>query len=137
LAVGLTFQLGFTAGLKEPWRQALETVGPELRQADLVVISPRFNPLIMHYYANGVRNVRVWEEGLPPTVMTFVAPKIGVFPISRDAIRQSIAAGQRVWIFANFTDQSLLSSLLTETPKPARDLDWPCRKITCITAVGW
>jgi uncharacterized membrane protein len=137
LAVGLTFQIGFADGLKEPWRQALATVGPELRKADLVVISPRFDPLILHYYASGVQNLRVWDEGLPPTIMTLVAPKIGVATISREAIQHAIAAGQHVWVLANFTDQAFLASLLSQTPKPSTYRQWKCRTLTCITAADW
>ena len=136
-AVGLTFQLANARGLKEPWRQALASLTPELRQADIVVVSPRFNPLILRYYASGVHNIRVWDEQLPPTIITFVAPKLGVSDISRTDILQAIAAGKPVWIVANFLDQDFLTSLLAESRKPDIYRQWRCRKLTCIAVAGW
>jgi mannosyltransferase len=136
-ALGLTFQIAFADGLKEPWREAFGNLNPQLQQADIVVISPRFNPLILRYYATGVHTVRVWDEHLPPTIMTFVAPKLGVSDISRAAIRQAIDAGKPVWIIANFTDQNFLATLFAETRKPDLYRQWKCRNLTCISAIAW
>lgn len=136
-AVGLTFQIAFADGLKEPWREALGSLNPQLERADIVVISPRFNPLILRYYAPGVHNIRVWDEHLQPTIMTFVAPKLGVSDMSRAAILQAIATGKPVWIIANFTDQKFLASLLAEARTPDFYQQWQCRKLTCISAAAW
>lgn len=136
-ATGLTWQLAFSDAAKEPWRDALPTLRPELQGADLVVLSPRFDPLILDYYGPGLRNARMWDEPLPATVMTYVSAKLGLASVSRAEIIRSIAAGRTVWVLSNAPDLPFLAELAAAVRAPSGEKQWLCGRSPCITAVGW
>ena len=135
--VGLAWQIALPDSTKEPWREALPALRPGLQRADLLVLSPRFNPLILQYYAPGLGNVRIWQETLPQTVMTAVSAKLGIAPVSRAEIIQAIAAGQRVWVLSNTPDLPFLATLARRVRPPAGEKQWLCGKTACITAMEW
>lgn len=135
--IGLIWQLVVPGTVKEPWREALMTLRPGLQRADLLVLSPRFNPLILEYYAPGLSNVRMWDETLPPTIMTSVAAKLGIASVSRAEIVQTVAAGRRVWVLSNTPDLPFLAELSRAVRLPADEKQWLCGKSPCITAVEW
>ncbi len=72
---GLFFQATASNSDKEPWRDISRSLAPQLTQADLVVLSPSSNPEVLLYYAPQVKNVRLWDAGLPPTIMRAAAGK--------------------------------------------------------------
>ncbi len=49
---GLRYQLTTPGSDKEPWRDALRTLAPEFQRADMVVLSPLFDPMVLSYYVS-------------------------------------------------------------------------------------
>ena len=133
---GLFTELTTPNAGKEPWREVFADLAPALHHADLVVLSPRSDPLIPNYYGSGTRNVRVWDEQLPPTIMTAAAKRIGVGTIGREAILEAIAAGKNVVVISNPIDTSYLDLLAAQ--HDARDVKhWACGRSLCIEAMTW
>ncbi len=121
---------------KEPWRDVYADLAPALKDADLVVLSPRSDPLIPRYYGSGTRNIWVWDEHLPPTIMTDVATRIGVGTIGREQILAAIAGGQRVVAISNGIDSPYLD--LLDSRHPAGLVKhWACGRANCIEAMVW
>jgi len=119
---------------KEPWRDVFAQLGPELNQADLVVLSPRFDPMILKYYApTAVRSLRMWDEQLRPTVMTTAAQRMQIPSIGRAQIIGDIAAGKVVWVLSNSVDIPYLKLLAGHRPAE-RTLTWDCGPWPCIEA---
>ena len=119
---------------KEPWRDMLTTLTPELRQAGLVVLSPRFDPMIMKYYAPGVRHLEMWDERLPPTIMTAAAQRLGLPQMTRQEIAQAVAGGADVWVLSNAVDMATLEAFAANTP--ARQIHtWRCGTQICVEAM--
>jgi mannosyltransferase len=56
---GLFFQMTTPGSDKEPWRESMHALAPELERADLVVLSPLFDPMVLSYYAPQAKNVRL------------------------------------------------------------------------------
>ena len=135
--VGLMLQATAPDGGKEPWRQVFASLAPGLAQADLVVLSPRFNPLILSYYARPLGGrVRLWDERLRPTIMTQAADRLGIAPITRAQLQREIAAGASVWLLSNAIDLPYATALQAEQPAQQTRV-WRCRAATCIEAVEW
>ncbi len=138
--------LAFGAGLvterttpnagKEPWRDVYADLAPVLHHADLIVLSPRSDPLTARYYGSGTRNVWVWDEHLPPTIMTDVATRIGVGTIGREQILAAIAAGQKVVAISNAIDVPYLGVLNDRYPAGLVK-QWACGRANCIEAMAW
>jgi hypothetical protein len=42
----------------------MHALAPELERADLVVLSPLFDPMVLSYYAPQAKNVRLWDASL-------------------------------------------------------------------------
>jgi 4-amino-4-deoxy-L-arabinose transferase-like glycosyltransferase len=138
LAVGLVWQLGFAEGAKEPWRDVLGAVGAKLARADLVVLGPSTDPVVLAYYAPQVQGARMWENDGPPNIENSdMRERLHVGRISLDDIVQAIAAGRSVWVVANYVDQPSLPGLLERTPPPTRRIDRHCGKYACVTVLGW
>ncbi len=136
--VGLAVQETAPDGGKEPWRQALARLAPELAQADLVVLSPRFNPLVLSYYASAISpaRVRVWDERLPPTIMTQAADRLSIAPITRAQLLGEIDGGAAVWVLSNAVDLPTLEAL--QAIHPAQQTQaWRCGPNTCVEAAEW
>lgn len=134
--IGLAFQMTSLDSGKEPWREALRELAPELGQADLVVISPLFDPMVLTYYAPHARNVRLWDASLRPTIMTAAAERMHIPTISRNEILQSIKAGRFVWVLANSLDTHHLVELRAAVPA-ATVREWRCGAWPCIEVAGW
>lgn len=119
---------------KEPWRDMLTTLAPDLRQAGLVVLSPRFDPMILKYYAPGVRHLKMWDERLPPTIMTAAAERLGMPQITRQEIAEAVAGGVDVWVLSNIVDMATLEAFAANTP--ARQVHtWRCGTQICMEAM--
>ncbi|KAA5611469.1 glycosyltransferase family 39 protein [Rhodovastum atsumiense] len=136
-AVGLGWQLGFADDAKEPWRDVLGGLRTELGRADLVVLGPSMDPVILRYYAPGLRGVRIWDNGSPRTIEnTLVAQRLGVAPIDGDALLRRIRDGKSVWLIANYVDQPSLPGLLAQA-RPRLRIDRGCGRYTCVTVLAW
>ena len=121
-------------GNKEPWRDVFAQLGPDLQQADTIVLSPHFDPMILRYYApTMVRSARMWDEQLRPTVMTTAAQRMQVPSISRQQIIGDIAAGKVIWVMSNAVDFSYLN-LLNDNQTAEQTLSWNCGTAPCIKA---
>ena len=101
---GLFFQMTNPGSGKEPWREGMHAVGPELEQADLVVLSPLFDPMVLSYYGPRVKNVRLWDASLRPTIMNGAAARLHIAYITEAEILQAIEAKQSVWVLSNGLD---------------------------------
>jgi mannosyltransferase len=133
---GLFFQMTAPNSDKEPWREILHTLAPQLAQADLVVLSPVSNPEVLRYYAPQVKNVRLWDAGLPPTIMRAAAEKLHMATITEPEILQSIQAGQSVWVLSHSFDLSRVNELQTRLPATFFR-EWFCGKVPCVAAAHW
>ena len=138
LAVGVTWQVGFAATAKEPWRDVLGAVAPSLAAADLVVLGPSSDPVVLAYYAPGVAGARLWDNGDPPTIeSTAMRARLNVGWIGADAIVAAVAAGKSVWLVANYVDQPAVEGLLARTGPPVLRIDRPCGKYQCVSVLAW
>ena len=133
---GLFFQMTNPGSDKEPWREAMHAVSPQLERADLVVLSPLSDPMVLTYYAPRVTNVRLWDASLRPTIMNGAAERLHVPYITEAEILQAIAAKQSVWVLSNGLDLSRVDDLRTRVPA-AVFREWFCGKAPCIGAAGW
>jgi len=125
--VGLYYQIDANANAKEPWRDALQFVAPQLKQADLVVLAPNTDPAPVMYYAPVLPHVAMW------TNQPMSAADIGVMPrlfsiagITRDEIVRRIDSASRVVIIARATDEHRLPKLLEQVRPSASRVDRPC-----------
>jgi len=84
--VGLFFQVTAPNSDKEPWREISRELGPELEKADLVVLSPVSNPMVLRYYAPRIKNVRLWDASVNPTIMSEAAERLHIASISEAEI---------------------------------------------------
>ncbi len=146
--VGLVAQETAPDGGKEPWRQMFASLGPELAQADLVVLSPRFNPLVLKYYAPAVlglsasspsdHQVRLWDAQLPPTIMTQAATRMGVAAITGQQVLREIASNRSVWVLSNAVDLPYLQALQADQPAQQTKV-WTCglSRPDCVGAMAW
>ena len=133
---GLFFQATARNSDKEPWREISQTLAPELTKADLVVFSPVSNPEVLLYYAPQVKNLRLWDLGLPPTIMRAAADRLHIAPITEPEILQAIQSGQSVWVLSHSFDLSRLHELQTRVPV-IFFREWFCGKVPCVAAAHW
>ena len=134
--VGLAFQMTSLSSNKEPWREAMRKVGPELAQADLVVISPLFDPMVLTYYAPQARNIRLWDTSLRSTIMTAAAERMHIPMIVQSQILDAIKAGRSVWVLSNGFDAPHIDELRSVVPATTVD-EWRCGGWPCIKVAGW
>ena len=134
--IGLAFQVSSLSSDKEPWREAMGEMGPDLARADLVVMSPRFNPMVLTYYAPHAKNVRLWDALLRPTIMTEAAARMHIPQISEGEIMQSITTGRHVWVLSNGLDTHYLDALSASVPATSVR-EWNCGAWPCIEVAGW
>ena len=135
--VGLAFQVTSLSGNKEPWREAMRDVAPELAKADLVVMSPLFDPMVLTYYAPQARNVRLWDAGLRPTIMTAAAERLHIPMIVQSQILEAIKARRSVWVLSNGFDAPHIAELRSVVPATTVQErrcggGWPC-----VVVAGW
>ena len=133
---GLFFQVTKPNSDKEPWRDISRELGPKLEQADLVVLSPVSNPMVLSYYAPRVKNVRLWDASLRPTIMNAAAERLHIAPITEPEILQAIAAKHSVWVLSNGFDLVRVNDLQSHTPATIFR-EWPCGKSPCVGLAGW
>ena len=136
LGIGLLFQVTTPGSDKEPWREALQTYKPQLERADLVVLSPLANPLILAYYAPRVKDVRIWDASLRPTIMNSVAERLHIKPIKEAEIVEAIQAKRSVWLVSNGFDLPRIKDLQSQLPSAVFQ-EWLCGKAPCIGVAGW
>jgi hypothetical protein len=134
--IGLFFQVSNLSSNKEPWRDALQRTAPQLEQADLVVMSPLFDPMVLKYYAPQLKNVRIWDASLRPTIMTVAAEKLHDVPITEPEIIRAIQQGRSVWILSNALDLYRLNQLRSQFPA-TNFHQWSCGKSPCVGVAGW
>jgi mannosyltransferase len=138
--------MAFTGGLtaqeitpnvgKEPWRDVFTTLSPQLMRAGLVVLSPRFDPLILKYYGAKLDQLRIWDERLPPTIMTTAVKQMGIAAISRQQIMEDIKDGGSVWVLSNSVDIPYMMALDAASPAQQRRT-WQCGRTVCIESLQW
>jgi mannosyltransferase len=133
---GLFFQMTMPGSDKEPWREGMHAVSPQLERADLVVLSPLFDPMVLNYYAPRVKNVRLWDASLNPTIMNGAAERLHVPYITEPEILQAIDAKQSVWVLSNGLDLTRVNDLRSRVPATVFR-EWYCGKGPCVGAAGW
>jgi mannosyltransferase len=133
---GLFFQVTEPGSDKEPWREISQAVTPELERADLVVLSPSSDPLVLNYYGPQLKNVRLWDESSHPTIMAAAAKRLHIPSISEAEILEAIQAKQSVWILSHSFDLVRVNELQTRVPATVFR-EWNCGKVPCVAAAGW
>jgi mannosyltransferase len=133
---GLFFQATARNSDKEPWREISQTLAPELSQANLVVLSPVSNPEVLLYYAPQVKNLRLWDAGLAPTIMRSAAERLHMATITEPEILQAIQGGQSVWVLSHSFDLGRVNELQARLPATFFR-EWFCGKVPCAAAAHW
>jgi mannosyltransferase len=133
---GLYFQVKTPGAEKEPWREAVQAFAPELERADLVVVAPLSDPMVLKYYAPQVKNIRLWDASLPRTTMNAFAERVNIAPITEPEILQAIEAKQSVWVLSNGFDLVRVNDLRSHIPATVFR-QWPCGKNPCAGLAGW
>jgi hypothetical protein len=133
---GLFFQMTRPNSDKEPWRDISREVGPDLEHADLVVLSPVSNPMVLSYYAPRVKNVRLWDASLRPTIMSAAAERLHIASISEAEILQAIKAKRTVWVLSHSFDLDRVNDLRSQVPATVFR-EWYCGKVPCAAAAAW
>jgi uncharacterized membrane protein len=134
--VGLYFQVTTPGSEKEPWREAVHAYAPALERADLVVVAPLSDPMVLEYYDPRVKNIRLWDASLPPTTMNAFAERLHIAPITEPEILQAIDAKRSVWVLSNGFDLVRVNDLRSHTPATVFQ-EWPCGKNPCVGLAGW
>ncbi len=125
--VGLFYQITANAAAKEPWRDALQFVGSQVKQAELVVLAPNTDPAPVMYYAPVLPHVAMWTNEPMSAGDVGIMPRLfGIAGITRDEIERWIDSASRVVIIARATDEHLLPELLEHVRPPASRVDRPC-----------
>jgi mannosyltransferase len=128
-AVGLFYQLNANPDAKEPWRNVIRDIGPDLTRADLVVLGPDTDPAALIYYAPPLRRVQMWTEAVPPDAQLGVTPQLfRITRITRSEIIAWINGDTRVVIVLRTGDTGFLPKLLQDVRAPARRIDRSCRR---------
>jgi uncharacterized membrane protein len=133
---GLFFQGTASNSDKEPWRDISRSLAPQLTHADLVVLSPISNPEVLLYYAPQVKNVRLWDAGLPSTIMQAAAEKLHMATITEPEMVQAIQSGKNVWVLSHSFDLSRVNEVEARVPA-VFFREWFCGKVPCVAAVHW
>lgn len=133
---GLYFLVTTPGSEKEPWREAVHAFAPELERADLVVVAPLSDPMVLKYYDPQVKNIRLWDASLPATTMTEFAEHLHIPPITEPEILQAIEAKRSVWVLSNGFDLVRVNDLRSHVPATVFQ-EWPCGKNPCVGLAGW
>jgi uncharacterized membrane protein len=134
--IGFYFQLTTPGSGKEPWREAMHAFAPELERADLVVVAPLSDPMVLKYYAPQVKNIRLWNASLPRTTMNAFAEQLDIEPITGPEILQAIRAKQSVWVVSNAFDLVHVNDLQSQIPATVFR-EWFCDQTPCVGLAGW
>lgn len=133
---GLFFQLSNPGADKEPWREISQAFTPELQRADLVVLSPSSDPMVLNYYGPQLKNVRLWDESLHPTIMSAAAKRLHIASITEGEILQAIQTKHSVWVLSHSFDLDRVDDLRNRVPATVFR-EWYCGKVPCVAAAGW
>jgi hypothetical protein len=133
---GLFFQVTEPNSDKEPWRDISRTLMPELERADLVVLSPVSNPMVLSYYGLHVKSARLWDASIRPTIMSAAAKRLEMGSISEPEILQAIRTNHSVWVLSHSFDLGRVDDLRRRVP-PTFYRVWLCGKVPCVAAAGW
>jgi mannosyltransferase len=133
---GLFFQVTAPNSDKEPWRDISQTLAPELGKADLVVLSPVSNPMVLSYYGLQVKSARLWDASIRPTIMSAAAERLDMVSISEPEILQAIQTNHSVWVLSHSFDLGRVDDLRRRVP-PTYYRVWFCGKVPCVAAAGW
>ena len=106
----------------------MRAIAPQLERADLVVLSPLFDPMVLTYYAPQVKNVRHWNASLRQTIMNAAEKRLHIADIREAEILQAIAAKQSVWVLSNGFDLSRVNDLRSRVPATFYR-EWSCGRI--------
>lgn len=133
---GLGYQLA--APQKEPWREVLTQLGPELTRADHVVLAPLTDPTPFAYYAPYLTHLQMWDAGPHDNVENGAMPaRMGVRWTTREHLIADIRSGADIWLVLRTPDQPNVDALLADVPPPGRRLERLCGKVVCIAALSW
>lgn len=125
--VALFYQLDTSPDVKEPWRQVLDSVEPELRQADLVVLGPDTDPAAVMYYAPALPHIAMWtSEPMSPAELGIMPRVFGIRGIVLAEILHRIDEGAPVVMIARATDEDALRQLLARVAPPTSREDRQC-----------
>jgi mannosyltransferase len=133
---GLWFQVTTPGSNKEPWREISQAVGPQLQRADLVVLSPSSDPMVLEYYGPQLKNVRLWDETLHPTIMSAAAKRLHIASIAEPEILRAIQAKHSVWVVSHSFDLDRVKNLQNQVPATVFR-QWSCGKVPCVAVAGW
>jgi mannosyltransferase len=133
---GLFFQMTAPNSDKEPWRDISRTLTPALEQADLVVLSPVSNPMVLSYLGLHLKSARLWDASIRPTIMSAAAKRLDMASISEPEILQAILTNHSVWVLSHSFDLGRVDDLRRRVP-PTFYRVWFCGKVPCVAAAGW
>jgi mannosyltransferase len=133
---GLFFQVTTPGSDKEPWREISQTIAPQLEKADLVVLSPSCDPMVLDYYGPQLKNVRLWDESLHPTIMSAAAKRLHIASITEPEILQAIQTNHSVWVVSHSFDIHRVNDLRSHVPATVFRV-WSCGRVPCAAAAGW
>ena len=71
-----------------------------------MVLSPVSNPMVLSYYGPQVKNARLWDESIRPTIMSAAAERLDIASISEPEILQAIQTNHSVWVLSHSFDLS-------------------------------
>jgi 4-amino-4-deoxy-L-arabinose transferase-like glycosyltransferase len=133
---GLGYQLA--APQKEPWRELIAQLRPELDRADHVVLAPLTDPTPFAYYAPDLVRPQIWRDRHLDNVENDDIPRrMGVHWIAREQLLADIRSGSDTWLIVRTPDLGKVDALLAEVPPPSRRLERTCGKTVCIEALAW
>lgn len=133
---GLLFQLTRPGSDKEPLREVVQALSPDLQHADLVVLSPSSDPMVMAYYAPKLKDVRIWDSAVNPTIFGAMARSRHMSSINQVQILQAIRAHQSVVLVSHSFDLGRLNDLRSQSPANSYR-EWKCGKVVCVAAAVW
>jgi hypothetical protein len=133
---GMFFQLTRPNSNKEPFRDVVKTLSPELGQPGLVVLSPSSDPMVLAYYAPQMKDVRMWDEDSNHTIFGAAARSAHVPSVSEAQILQAIHANEPVVVVSHSFDLNRLNDLRRQAPATTYQ-EWYCGKVVCVAAATW
>ena len=92
--------------------------------------------MVLSYYGPPVKNARLWDESIRPTIMSAAAEKLHIASISEPEILQAIQTNRSVWVLSHSFDLRRVHDLRRHVP-PTYYRVWFCGKVPCVAAAGW
>jgi hypothetical protein len=92
--------------------------------------------MVLSYYGPQVKNARLWDESIRPTIMSAAAERLDIASISEPEILQAIQTNHSVWVLSHSFDLSRVDDLRRRVP-PTYYRVWFCGKVPCVAAAGW